>query len=87
MKSKRRGKHTLPDAEVVGVSPHGIWLWVAGSEFLLPFETYPWFREATIAEIHNVELLHQHHLHWPDLDVDLELESLRSPERYPLVFR
>jgi hypothetical protein len=26
-----------------------------------------------------------HHLHWPDLDIDLAVESLRHPERYPLI--
>jgi hypothetical protein len=24
---------------------------------------------------------------WPDLDVDLEIDSLRHPERYPLVIK
>jgi hypothetical protein len=27
------------------------------------------------------------HLYWPTLDVDLSVESLRHPERYPLVSR
>ncbi|MFW0860307.1 MAG: DUF2442 domain-containing protein [Dehalococcoidia bacterium] len=43
------------------------------------------FEDASIASILNVELPQPHHLYWPDLDVDLELESLDSPERYPLV--
>jgi hypothetical protein len=28
-----------------------------------------------------------HHLYWPDLDVDLAVESLDHPERFPLVSR
>jgi hypothetical protein len=24
-------------------------------------------------------------IEWPDLDIDFEIESLRHPERYPLV--
>jgi hypothetical protein len=27
------------------------------------------------------------HLYWPDLDVDLAVESIRNPERFPLVSR
>ena len=30
------------------------------------------------------KLLHDHHLHWPELDVDLEIEVLEHPEQYPL---
>ena len=25
-------------------------------------------------------------LHWPHLDTDIEIESLKTPEKYPLVF-
>ena len=71
----------------MGISPHGIWLWVQGREFLLTFDRYPWFRDATIAQIHRVELQHGAHLRWPDLDVDLELDSLTHPGNYPLLYR
>ena len=26
-------------------------------------------------------------IEWPELDVDLEIESLKHPERYPLVMK
>jgi len=32
-------------------------------------------------------LLHGDHLHWPGLDVDLHLESIEHPERFPLLAR
>lgn len=54
---------------------------------MLDFARYPWFAEATMAEIRDVTLLHGHHLHWPRLDVDLHLESIEHPERFPLVSR
>jgi hypothetical protein len=73
-------------AEVVQVSLHGIWLFVDGAEYFLPYEKFPWFKSATIASLHNVRFLHDSHLHWPDLDVDLELESLVRPDAYPLVY-
>jgi hypothetical protein len=34
-----------------------------------------------------VELPSPHHLYWPLLDVDLAVESLDHPERFPLVSR
>jgi hypothetical protein len=30
---------------------------------------------------------HRHHLHWPNLDVDLDLHSLTNLAEYPLVYR
>jgi hypothetical protein len=33
----------------------------------------------------RVELPSSHHLYWPDLDVDLAVESIEHPERFPLV--
>lgn len=73
--------------EVLNISRHGFWLGVSGQEYFLPFDHFPWFREATIRAILNVELPHPSHLYWPDLDVDLEIESLQRPEKYPLVYR
>jgi hypothetical protein len=84
MKSSAPGKSTSR-AEVQDITRHGIWLYVKGREFFLPFEEYPWFRDAKISAVHNVHLLHQFHLHWPDIDVDLDLASLEHPERFPLI--
>jgi hypothetical protein len=35
----------------------------------------------------RVEQPHATHLYWPDLDVDLTVESVEFPERFPLVSR
>ena len=86
MKLKNHGKSTL-SAEVTQISPHGIWLLVNGTEYFLPYEDFPWFKKATIGEIHHVQLNRGFHLRWPDLDVDLELDSLHHLEQYPLVYR
>lgn len=40
-----------------------------------------------MGKILNVESPSEHHLYWPDLDVDLEVESILHPERFPLVNR
>jgi len=86
MKSQKAGKNTSV-VEVQNISRNGIWVLVNDSEYFLTYRDFPWFSKATIGQIHNVEMLNGFHLHWPDLDVDLDLESLKNPEKYPLVYR
>ena len=86
MKLSAPGKSTS-QAEVIDISKFGLWLLVKGKEYFLPFESYPWFKDAKISEVHNVKLLHNIHLYWPDLDVDLEVKSLTIPEYYPLIYK
>ena len=83
-KSVRRGKSTL-EVEVTNVSGNGIWILVDDREVFLPFEDFPWFEAASIRHIMNVVKLQPEHLYWPDLDVDLTVESVFHPERFPLV--
>ncbi len=86
MKSAPRGRSTS-EVEVGNVSAHGFWLLVGRRERFLSFKDFPWFRDATIGQLTNVELPSPHHLYWPDLDIDVAVESLDHPERYPLVSR
>ncbi len=71
--------------EVTHVSKHGFWLLLADEEVLLPFEQFPWFRRATIEQISRVEWPTPEHLYWPELDIDLSVESIRYPNAFPLV--
>jgi hypothetical protein len=71
--------------EVTNVSPHGFWLFVGERELFMPFKDFPWFRDASVQEITNVQLPSAHHLYWPDLDIDLAVDSIKHPEKYPLV--
>lgn len=86
MKLKKRGKRISVKAEIQNISNHGIWVFVNNQEFFLPFDEYPWFLKATIKEIYNLKLFHGHHLHWPDLDIDIDIEMLKHPEAYPLKY-
>lgn len=88
MKSARPGKSTS-GVEVQHISAHGFWLFVepTAKEYFLPFSEFPWFKQATIADILAVEFERDHILHWPKLDVDLDLCQLEDPKRYPLVAR
>ncbi|WP_201321274.1 DUF2442 domain-containing protein [Pseudanabaena sp. lw0831] len=75
----------ISQVEVTNISPHGLWLLLQNEEELfLPFCEFPWFRDANISKIFNVELPSPNHLYWPDLDVDLSVESIHNPERFPL---
>lgn len=84
MKSDAGGKIILA-AEVTRIDKQGIWLLIGEKESFLSFENFPWFRSASVSAIHNVELLNARQLHWPDLDIDLAIESIEHPERFPLV--
>jgi Protein of unknown function (DUF2442) len=85
MKSAKRGKN-ISEVEVQGISKFGVWLYVLGKEYFLSYDEYPWFRDARVSNVMNVRLINANHLEWPELDVDLELESLEKPEKYPLKF-
>lgn len=73
------------EVEVTNVSPHGFWLLLDGREMFVPFGDFPWFADATIHELGDVERPSPHHLRWPALDVDLAVDSLENPNEYPLV--
>ena len=84
MKSARRGTRAS-NVEVSNVSPIGFWLLLDEREVFVPFKEFPWFRDATIGQLSAVERPHAGHLYWPELDVDLAVESLDHPERFPLI--
>ena len=72
-------------AEVTHVSKHGFWLLLDSEELLVPFEQFPWFKKATIEQLSDVQWPAPNHLYWPQLDVDLSVESIRDPSAFPLV--
>ncbi|MGH8801373.1 MAG: DUF2442 domain-containing protein [Casimicrobiaceae bacterium] len=84
MPSSVRGTITS-QVEVTNVSTHGFWLLLPDGEHFVPFAAFPWFRNAPIGELVNVTLPSANHLYWPDLDIDLAVESIDHPERFPLV--
>jgi hypothetical protein len=75
------------EVEVTNVSKHGFWLLLGAEELFVPCAEFPWFKDASIAELLHVERPQAHHLYWPDLDIDLAVDSIRHPERFPLVSR
>ena len=83
------GNNTLklnPSAiEISLVSNQCFWLLAENEESFLSYADFPWFKEATIAPITNVECLNADHLYWPILDIDLSVESARDPSKFPLI--
>ena len=75
-------------SSVVGggnVSRRGFWLRLDGADKFVAFKDFPWFRDASVRAITTVERPSANHLYWPELDIDLAVDSLDHPERYPLV--
>ncbi|MFM8900940.1 MAG: DUF2442 domain-containing protein [Burkholderiales bacterium] len=71
--------------EVTNVSTHCFWLLLGEEELAVPFSEFPWFKRATIEQLSDVQRPTDEHLYWPQLDVDLSVESIRHPENFPLV--
>lgn len=78
---------TTSAVEVTNISRYGFWVLLDEEEFLLSFEQFPWFRQATVGQITHVERPAPDHLYWPSLDVDLSVASIRRPDDFPLVSR
>jgi hypothetical protein len=90
-----REKHVTPiknrmpgtatsEVEVTNIFQHGFWLLLDDRELFLAFDEYPWFRRAAVEQILRLERPQSDHLRWPELDIDLSVEAIEHPERYPL---
>jgi hypothetical protein len=86
MKLAERGTSTSK-VEISNISSHGIWVYVKGKEYFLSYKDFPWFKDARLSEIQEVRLIHGSFLRWERLDVDLVLDSIENPDRYPLKYR
>lgn len=83
MSSQAHGNSTLT-VETTNISAHGVWLLAHNKELFMLYEDFPWFKNQTIEAITNVEEQGLNHFYWPDIDVDLSVDSIEHPERCPL---
>jgi len=83
MRSQAHGKSTS-EVEVTNISAHGLWLLSRDQELFLSYEDFPWFKDVPVAKILHVEEPTPGHFYWPDLDVDLTVEIIEHPERFPM---
>ncbi|MEW6776895.1 MAG: DUF2442 domain-containing protein [Bdellovibrionota bacterium] len=86
MSSSRLGGATSR-SEVTNIGIHGFWFLDEGREYFVPFKEYPEFRKATIGQIHIMRKIGPGQFHWPDLDIDIEIVALESPEQFLLKFK
>jgi hypothetical protein len=67
--------------------PEGILISVYEKDYYVSFDRLPWFRDAKISDVINVSMLGEDAIRWDALDIDLEIDSLKFPERYPYVMK
>lgn len=82
-RSETLGKN-ISAVEITNISGNGVWLLTGDKELFMSYEDFPWFKDASIGKILNVEEPHEGHFYWPDLDIDLTIEIIEHPERFPL---
>jgi hypothetical protein len=73
--------------EITNISSHGVWLLAGDRELFMSYEDFPWFKDAPVGKVLNVEEQSPGHFYWPDPDVDLGLETIENPEKFPLKAR
>ena len=83
MSSSALGKNTSA-VEVTNISGHGVWLLAGDQELFMSYEDFPWFKDAPVGKVLNVEEPTPGHFYWPDLDLDLTSEIIEHPKRFPL---
>lgn len=72
---------------VLMINSQGILINVQGNDYFLSYDRIPWMKDARISDVLNVKMSGRNAIAWEALDVDLEIESLKHPERYPLVMK
>ena len=87
MQSSLKNNISSTSADVLMINDKGIMISVQGQDYFLSYNRVPWMRDATINEVLNVRMSGKNAIEWPKLDVDLEVDSLKHPERYPLIIK
>ncbi len=87
METNLSGNSQNTSVNVLMINSQGMMLSVQGNDYFVSYNRVPWLRDARISSALNVRMAGQNAIEWPDLDVDLEIESLKHPERYPLVMK
>ena len=72
---------------VLMINDKGIMLSVKGNDYFISYNRIPWMKNACISDALDVQMSGRNAIERPKLDVDLEIESLKHPERYPLIMK
>lgn len=50
----------------------------------MSYEDFPWFKDVSIGKVLYVEEHTPGHFYWSELDVDVGIETIEHPGRFPL---
>ena len=81
--SKTSGTNT--SVKVLAVVSDGIMIEAYEKVYFLSYNSNPWFKNAKISDVFNIEPVGCTGIRWDALDIDLAIESLIHPEKYPLI--
>ena len=87
MQTVSKSNSANTSVSVLMINAQGIMISVLGNDYFISYNRIPWMQDAPIRSVLNVQMSGPEAIEWPDLDVDLEIDSLRHPERYPLVIK
>ena len=87
MQNSSKSNTESTSVSVLMINGQGIMISVGGQDYFLSYNRIPWMREASIKDVLDVQMCGSEAIEWPNLDVDLEIDSLRHPERYPLLIK
>lgn len=87
METTLKNDSQATSVSVLMINDKGIMISVKGQDYFLSYNRVPWMRDARISDVLSVQMSGRNAIEWPSLDVDLEIESLKHPEHYPLVMR
>ena len=82
-KFRQEDGYTLPpptSVSVLMINAQGMMLSVLGQDYFVSYNRVPWLRDARVSSALNVRMAGPNAIEWPELDVDLEIESLKHPE-------
>ena len=87
METSLRNNSDAMSVNVLMINSQGLLLNVCGNDYFVSYNRLPWMKEASIRSVLNVQMCGSNAIEWPDLDVDLEIESLKHPEKYHLLVK
>jgi len=87
METSSNNNSQFTSVAVLTINSQGMMLSVQGQDYFVSYNRVPWLLDARVSSALNVRMSGPRAIEWPELDVDLEIDSLKHPERYPLVMK
>ncbi len=79
--------NTTSAIEITDTDVLGIRMLRRNEVLFLSYQDFPWFENQPKRKIENVTEVSPEHFYWPEIDVDLCLDSIRHPGKFPLKAR